>query len=58
MSSPALQLIERVANWRSRRLQIPYGDQAIFIKSALFREIGGFTDMPIMEDFEFIRRLQ
>jgi GT2 family glycosyltransferase len=37
---------------------MPYGDQAIFIRSALFREIGGFSDMPIMEDFEFIRRLK
>ena len=58
MASPGLQIIERVANWRSRRLQMPYGDQAIFIRSALFREIGGFSDIPIMEDFEFIRRLQ
>jgi len=58
MSSPGLQIIERVANWRSRRLQMPYGDQAIFIRAALFREIGGFHDLPIMEDFEFIRRLK
>lgn len=58
MSSRGLQIIERVANRRSRRLQMPYGDQAIFIRSALFREIGGFPDMPIMEDFGFIRRLQ
>ncbi len=57
-SSRSLQIIERVANWRSRWLQMPYGDQAIFIRSALFHEIGGFSDMPIMEDFEFIRRVQ
>ena len=56
--SPGLRLIERIANWRSRWLQMPYGDQAIFVRSGLFREIGGFSDMPIMEDFEFIRRLQ
>ena len=58
VSSRSLQIIERVANWRSRRLQMPYGDQAIFIRSALFHEIGGFLDIPIMEDFEFIRRLK
>jgi hypothetical protein len=58
VSSRSLQIIERVANWRSRRLQMPYGDQAIFIRSALFREIGGFLEMPIMEDFELIRRLK
>jgi hypothetical protein len=58
VSSRNLQIIERVANWRSRRLQMPYGDQAIFIRSALFREIGGFPEIPIMEDCEFIRRLK
>ncbi len=58
VTSPGLRLIERVANWRSRRLQLPYGDQAVFIRSALFREMGGFRDMPIMEDFEFIRRVK
>ena len=57
-TSRGLRIIEQVANWRSRRLQLPYGDQAIFIRSALFREIGGFPDLPIMEDFEFIRRLK
>jgi hypothetical protein len=47
-----------VTNWRSRFLQLPYGDQAIFIRSSLFREVGGFPDFPIMEDFAFIRRLK
>lgn len=53
-----LRLIERVANWRSRHLQMPYGDQAIFISRKLFKEIGGFAEIPIMEDFELIRRLR
>ncbi len=58
ITSSGLRFIERVANWRSRRLQLPYGDQAIFIRAALFREVGGYRDMPIMEDFEFIQRLK
>jgi rSAM/selenodomain-associated transferase 2/rSAM/selenodomain-associated transferase 1 len=57
-SSPGLRFIERAANWRSRYLQLPYGDQAIFLRSALFREMGGYRDMPIMEDFELIQRLK
>lgn len=57
-TSPGLRFIERLANWRSRCLQLPYGDQAIFIRSALFREMGGYRDMPIMEDYEFIQRLK
>ncbi len=55
---PALRFIERMANWRSRRLQIPYGDQALFLKADMFREMGGFADMPIMEDFELVLRLR
>jgi len=53
-----LRLIEHLASFRSRFLKMPYGDQAIFIYSDLFRQMGGFPHMPIMEDFEFIRRLQ
>jgi rSAM/selenodomain-associated transferase 2/rSAM/selenodomain-associated transferase 1 len=55
---PALRLIERLANWRSRRLNLPYGDQAIFVLSALFHRLGGFPEIPIMEDFEFVRQLR
>jgi len=53
-----LRLIERLANWRSRFLKMPYCDQAIFILSRVFHQVGGFPDIPIMEDFELIRRLQ
>jgi len=53
-----LRFIERVANWRSRFFQMPYGDQALFVCRDLFNEIGGFPDFPIMEDFELIRRLR
>ena len=48
-----LRFIERVANWRSRFFQMPYGDQALFVSRNLFHEIGGYPDYPIMEDFEF-----
>jgi rSAM/selenodomain-associated transferase 2/rSAM/selenodomain-associated transferase 1 len=54
----ALRFIERVANWRSRFLQMPYGDQALFVSRHLFREIGGYPEYPIMEDFELVRRLR
>jgi hypothetical protein len=57
-TSPGLRFIERTVNWRSRYLQLPYGDQAIFLRSALFREMGGYRDIPIMEDYEFIQRLK
>jgi uncharacterized protein len=55
---PALRSIERLVAWRSRWRQMPYGDQAIFVTAAMFWELGGFVEMPIMEDYELIRRLQ
>jgi rSAM/selenodomain-associated transferase 2 len=54
---PGLRLIEALANFRSRRFGMPYGDQAIFIKADIFRALGGFPNQPIMEDFELVRRL-
>jgi rSAM/selenodomain-associated transferase 2/rSAM/selenodomain-associated transferase 1 len=53
-----LRFIERLTNWRSRRFQMPYGDQAIFVKASTFHEAGGFKEIPLMEDFDFIRRLK
>ena len=37
---------------------MPYGDQALFLSRRVFFEMGGFAVMPIMEDYEFIRRLR
>lgn len=56
--APSFRFIERIANWRSRYLKMPYGDQAIFMFSTVFRQMGGFPNIPIMEDFELIRKLQ
>jgi len=53
----SLRLIEWGVNWRSRQLQMPYGDQAIFLKAEVFHNIGSFPQLPLMEDFELMRRL-
>lgn len=52
-----LRVIETVANWRSRFLHLPYGDQGLFLRRSVFERAGGFPLLPIMEDFEFVRRL-
>jgi rSAM/selenodomain-associated transferase 2/rSAM/selenodomain-associated transferase 1 len=57
-SQHGLRTIERVANWRSGVLQMPYGDQALFLRRDAFWESGAFPPIPILEDFEFIRRLK
>ncbi len=56
--SPCLRLVEWGVKWRSRLFQLPYGDQAIFLKAATFKQIGGFAELPIMEDFVFIQALR
>ncbi len=57
-NSFGLRMIERLTNFRARRFSLPYGDQGIFVRSCVFREMGGFPNLPIMEDFEFMRRLR
>jgi hypothetical protein len=54
---PMLKISEFTANWRTRLFHLPFGDQAIFVRSSLFRLLGGFPDIPLMEDVEFVRRL-
>ncbi|HAT15920.1 MAG TPA: glycosyltransferase [Microcoleaceae bacterium UBA11344] len=54
----SLRLIEKGVNCRSHFLEMPYGDQAIFLKTATFNHIGGFPDWPVMEDFDLVRRLK
>ena len=35
-----------------------FGDQSIFVRADIFQDMGGFADIPIMEDIEFSRRLR
>lgn len=46
------------ANLRSRYLQLPYGDQAIFTSRKNFDSVGGYRDMEIMEDYVFVQQLK
>lgn len=55
---PALRLIEAGANARSRVCRLPYGDQALFVRRETFEQLGGFRALPVMEDYEFVRRLR
>ena len=54
----ALRLIEASVNRRSRWFGMPYGDQAIFLPTTTFRQIGGYLEAEAMEDFAMIRRLR
>lgn len=49
-----------LAAWRrlERRAGVYYGDSAIFCRRPVFERLGGFAEIPIMEDYDFARRLE
>ncbi len=53
-----LRVVAWLMNVRSRLTGIATGDQAIFVLSRVFREIGGYPDIPLMEDIALSRRLK
>lgn len=55
---PLLRLVERMMNLRSRLTGIATGDQGMFVTRALFERVGGFPDIPLMEDIELSKRLR
>ncbi len=55
---PLLPLVARMMNLRSRLTGIATGDQAIFVRRALFERLGGYAEIPLMEDIELSRRLR
>jgi glycosyltransferase involved in cell wall biosynthesis len=46
------------ANRARRKFGIYYGDSGIFVRREVFEALGGFKAIPIMEDYEFVRRLE
>ena len=55
---PLLAVVARMINWRSRLTGIATGDQAIFVTREAFLAVGGFPDLPLMEDIAISRRLK
>lgn len=55
-SRPAMRTA-KIANWRSRVFGLPYGDQGLLVHRDIYRKIGGYSSIPIMEDVDIIRRL-
>lgn len=55
---PMLRVVGAFMNFRSRRSRIYTGDQAIFVRRTVFEAIGGYEDVPLMEDIALSRRLK
>ncbi|EXI68294.1 MAG TPA: TIGR04283 family arsenosugar biosynthesis glycosyltransferase [Candidatus Accumulibacter phosphatis] len=55
---PLLRVVEWMMNWRSRLTGIATGDQAVFVRRDVFEHVGGFPDLPLMEDIALAKRLK
>lgn len=51
------RLLEYWVRFRCFAFALPYGDQGLFISRDLYDDIGGYTDMPLMEDVDIIKRI-
>jgi rSAM/selenodomain-associated transferase 2 len=56
-ASSAARRVEVLANWRARKLGLPYGDQGLLMSRTLYDSLVGYLDLPIMEDVDIVRRI-
>ena len=56
-ASNAARRVEVLANWRARKLGLPYGDQGLFMSRTKYNSLVGYLDLPIMEDVDIVRRI-
>lgn len=56
--SAGLEWLRVTSNLRARRLGLIFGDQAMFIRRSVFDALGGFPELPLMEDLEMSRMLR
>ncbi len=60
LNSPklAFRIIEIGANLRAMLTGTPLGDHGIFVRKEVFFRVGGFPEIPLMEDLEFVRKVK
>jgi rSAM/selenodomain-associated transferase 2 len=56
--APLLRVVARMMNWRSRLTGIATGDQAIFVRREMFERVGGYPELPLMEDIRLSATLK
>lgn len=52
-----MRFVAHSSNTRARRLGLIFGDQGLFVRREVFSRMGGFPEIPIMEDWAFSRSL-
>ena len=53
-----MRCCQALSNFRARHRKIMFGDQGIFINRELFTKLGGFRNIPVMEDYQLSLDLQ
>lgn len=57
-TDPRARAIEWGVRHRVRWLDLPFGDQALFVRRSAFEALGGYRELPLMEDVDLVRRLR
>ncbi len=57
-SHAMLKVIAFFMNWRSRLTGIATGDQVLFVTKQYFDKVGGYPDIPLMEDIALCKKLK
>jgi rSAM/selenodomain-associated transferase 2 len=55
--TPKARRLERMVAWRCARFGLPWGDQGLLISRLFYGEVGGFRELPLMEDVDLVRRI-
>ncbi len=60
LDEPGLRfrLAESLSNIKNRLLKLVFGDMGIFVRRAVFERIGGYKEIPLMEDMDFCQKLK
>lgn len=52
------RLAEKLSNYKNRLLKLLFGDMGIFVQREIFERMGGYKEIPLMEDMDFSKRLK
>ncbi len=53
----AARRVERLVSWRCGLFGLPYGDQGLLLPRRFYEALGGFRELPLMEDVDLVRRI-
>lgn len=53
-----MDVISKGIQIRTRWFHVPYGDQAIFVKSTVLKKLGGIKNVRLLEDLDLVQRLK